>query len=161
MLGNQSYHVSTSMDMNTIRPVTCQNPAGCLSGGTRPARERVTVGQGKEYIPGGDTSQSVCRLHANLDVFRYCQLTPRPASSPRRRTASARFNSRSSCCSELHSPRPRGGVDAPSAAQAQTGWSDRRNVAPSFYRGFALTGSRFAPPLLCEEGECVSRRYRP
>ena len=52
-VGNQSYHVSTSMDVNTIRPVICQNPAGCLSGGTRPARERVTVPQGTEYIPVG------------------------------------------------------------------------------------------------------------
>jgi hypothetical protein len=52
-VGNQSYHVSTSMDMNTIRPVICQNPAGCLSGGTRPASARVTVPQGTEYIPVG------------------------------------------------------------------------------------------------------------
>jgi len=52
-VGNQSYHVSTSMDVNTIRPVICQNPAGCLSGGTRPASQRVTVPQGTEYIPVG------------------------------------------------------------------------------------------------------------
>src|SRR5262245_20321055 len=52
-VGNQSYHVSTSMDMNTIRPVICQNPAGCLSGGMRPAGQRVTVPQGTEYIPVG------------------------------------------------------------------------------------------------------------
>jgi len=52
-VGNQSYHVSTSMDTNTIRPVICQNAAGCLSGGTRPARERVTVPQGTEYISVG------------------------------------------------------------------------------------------------------------
>src|SRR5262249_57388441 len=52
-VGNQSYHISTSMDVNTIRPVTCQNPAGCLSGGTRPAAQRVMVAQGTEYIPVG------------------------------------------------------------------------------------------------------------
>jgi len=52
-VGNQSYHVSTSMDVNTIRPVICQNPAGCLSGGTRPARLRVMVAKGTEYIPVG------------------------------------------------------------------------------------------------------------
>ena len=52
-VGNQSYHVSTSMDVNTIRPVICQSPAGCLSGGTRPAAQRVTVPQGMEYIPVG------------------------------------------------------------------------------------------------------------
>ncbi|PYS49556.1 MAG: hypothetical protein DMG13_23210 [Acidobacteria bacterium] len=52
-MGNQSYHVSTSMDMNTIRPVICQNPAGCLSGGVLSAARRVTVPQGTEYIPVG------------------------------------------------------------------------------------------------------------
>ncbi|HYR92010.1 MAG TPA: carboxypeptidase regulatory-like domain-containing protein [Terriglobia bacterium] len=52
-VGNQSYHVSTSMDMNTIRPVICQTPAGCLSGGVLPAARRATVPQGTEYIPVG------------------------------------------------------------------------------------------------------------
>jgi len=52
-VGNQSYHISTSMDMNTIRPVICNSPAGCLSGGLRPASQRVTVPQGTEYIPVG------------------------------------------------------------------------------------------------------------
>ena len=53
---------------------------------------------------------------------------------------------------------PRGGVDAPSEAKAQTGLreararegeasiEDRRNVSAE------LTPRRFAPPLLCEEG---------
>ena len=50
-VGHQSYHLSTSVDNNTIRPEVCQNPAGCLSGGVRPARFRVTVPQGTEYIP--------------------------------------------------------------------------------------------------------------
>jgi len=52
-VGHQSYHLSTSMDVNTIKPVICDNPAGCLSGGTRNARFRVTVPQGTEYIPVG------------------------------------------------------------------------------------------------------------
>jgi hypothetical protein len=52
-VGHQSYHLSTSMDVNTIRPLTCENPAGCLSGGTRAARFRVTVPQGTEYVPVG------------------------------------------------------------------------------------------------------------
>jgi hypothetical protein len=52
-VGNQSYHISTSMDMNTIRPAICNNSTGCLSGGLRPASQRVTVPQGTEYIPVG------------------------------------------------------------------------------------------------------------
>ncbi len=52
-VGHQSYHLSTSTDLNTIRPVICDNPAGCVSGGTRAARFRVTVPQGTEYIPVG------------------------------------------------------------------------------------------------------------
>src|SRR5256885_11768000 len=32
-VGSQSYHVSTTMDVNTIQPLTCDNPAGCLAGG--------------------------------------------------------------------------------------------------------------------------------
>jgi hypothetical protein len=50
-VGHQSYHLSTSMDLNTIKPVICDSPAGCLSGGTRATRFRVTVPQGTEYIP--------------------------------------------------------------------------------------------------------------
>jgi hypothetical protein len=52
-VGHQSYHLSTSMDVNTIKPVKCDNAAGCLSGGVRAARFRVTVPQGTEYIPVG------------------------------------------------------------------------------------------------------------
>jgi hypothetical protein len=54
-IGSQSYHVATQVDMNSIQPLRCENPAGCLSGGTRPARLRVTVPQGTEYIPAGAT----------------------------------------------------------------------------------------------------------
>jgi hypothetical protein len=52
-VGSQSYHISTSMDLNTIRPVICQNAAGCLSGGVLSAARRATVPQGTEYIPVG------------------------------------------------------------------------------------------------------------
>ena len=51
-VGSQSFHVPTAMDMNTIRPVRCENPAGCLAGGilgplsgTRFPRESITSRQ--------------------------------------------------------------------------------------------------------------------
>src|SRR5207249_1497440 len=50
-VGSQSYHVSTTMDMNTIQPLRCDNPAGCLAGGSLPASQRKVVPQGIEYIP--------------------------------------------------------------------------------------------------------------
>jgi Carboxypeptidase regulatory-like domain len=52
-VGHESYHLSTSMDMNTIKPVICNDAAGCMSGGTRASGFRVTVPQGTEYIPVG------------------------------------------------------------------------------------------------------------
>src|SRR5881296_252936 len=52
----RNYHVPTPMDVNTIRPVKCENPAGCLSGGTRAARFQVRVPQGTEYVPVGTRS---------------------------------------------------------------------------------------------------------
>ncbi|MGH9785796.1 MAG: hypothetical protein ACRD88_16610, partial [Terriglobia bacterium] len=58
-VGSQSYHVSTSMDMNTIRPLRCENPAGCLAGGTLSAANRNTVPQGTEYIPVGSRPNPV------------------------------------------------------------------------------------------------------
>jgi len=51
-VGHESYHLSTSMDLNTIKPVICDSSAGCLSGGTR-TKYVVTVPQGTEYIPVG------------------------------------------------------------------------------------------------------------
>src|SRR5881296_1561288 len=33
-VGSQSYHLPAAVDMNTIPPVRCTNPAGCLAGGT-------------------------------------------------------------------------------------------------------------------------------
>ncbi|MGH9782878.1 MAG: carboxypeptidase regulatory-like domain-containing protein, partial [Terriglobia bacterium] len=52
-VGSQSYHLSTSMDMNAIRPLRCENPAGCLAGGVNDAANRATVPQGTEYVPVG------------------------------------------------------------------------------------------------------------
>src|SRR5437879_6341130 len=47
-----------------------------------------------------------------------------------------------------HSPPRRGGEDAPSEAKAQTGWSDRRNVAVEL----TTPALRATPPL--RGGEC-------
>src|SRR5262245_26952050 len=51
-VGSQSYHVSTTMDMNTIQPVTCENAASCQAGGVL-ATARSTVQQGSLYVPVG------------------------------------------------------------------------------------------------------------
>src|SRR5881397_637532 len=50
-VGSQSYHISTTMDANTIQPLRCENPAGCLAGGVLPANQRNVVPQGTEYVP--------------------------------------------------------------------------------------------------------------
>jgi hypothetical protein len=52
-MGHQAYHISTSVDQNTILSVRCENPAGCLAGGTLAASQRNVVPQGTEYIPVG------------------------------------------------------------------------------------------------------------
>ena len=52
-VGSQSYHISSTVDMNTIQPLRCENPAGCLAGGVLPASQRRIVAQGTEYIPVG------------------------------------------------------------------------------------------------------------
>ncbi len=61
-VGSQSYHVSTTMDVNTIQPLKCDNPAGCLAGGTLAARSPspqdpcgipCRVPQGTVYVPWG------------------------------------------------------------------------------------------------------------
>ena len=65
-VGHESYHVSTSLDKNTIRPIVCDNPAGCRSGGTRPARFQVTVPQGTLYVPVGPNGASATRPNPYL-----------------------------------------------------------------------------------------------
>jgi hypothetical protein len=52
-VGSQSYHVTTGVDMNTIRPAICEDPAGCRSGGRLSSSQRATVPQGTEYVPVG------------------------------------------------------------------------------------------------------------
>jgi len=50
-VGSQSYHISSTVDMNTIEPLRCENPAGCLAGGLLSARSIVP--QGTDYVPVG------------------------------------------------------------------------------------------------------------
>jgi hypothetical protein len=56
-VGSQSYHTSLSEDANTAPPQVCQNPQGCISGGTAtngnpvPVAQRVLVPQGTTYMP--------------------------------------------------------------------------------------------------------------
>jgi hypothetical protein len=52
-IGSQSYHVSTTTDANTIQPLNCDNPAGCLAGGVLAANQRSVVPQGTLYVPVG------------------------------------------------------------------------------------------------------------
>src|SRR5438552_7841199 len=52
----------------------------------------------------------------------------------------------SACVNSSYSPPRRGGVDAP---KAQTGWSDRQNIAPEL----TTPALRATPPL--RGGECV------
>src|SRR5439155_4580195 len=60
----------------------------------------------------------------------------------------------------MYSPPRRGREAAPlkkcreATKVAQTGWSERRNVSPN------RPPRRFAPPLLCEEGNALHIRYR-
>src|SRR5881296_1842359 len=52
-VGSQSYHISSTVDMNTIEPLRCDNPAGCQAGGVLPASQRKVVPQGTTYVPVG------------------------------------------------------------------------------------------------------------
>jgi len=67
-VGSQSYHVSTTMDVNTIQPLKCDNPAGCLAGGVLAPRAPspqdpcgipCRVPQGTEYVPWGATAPNM------------------------------------------------------------------------------------------------------
>ncbi|HEY7337021.1 MAG TPA: carboxypeptidase regulatory-like domain-containing protein [Bryobacteraceae bacterium] len=48
-VGSHGYHGFLNIDPNTVPPQTCDNPAGCIAGGTGAARS--TVPQGARYIP--------------------------------------------------------------------------------------------------------------
>ena len=50
-VGSQAYHVVTAVNLNMARPQVCSDPAGCLSGGIRPANQAVRVPQGTTYMP--------------------------------------------------------------------------------------------------------------
>src|SRR5881409_425319 len=52
-VGSQSYHISATVDMNTIQPLRCENPAGCQAGGVLPMTQRSLVPQGTDYVPVG------------------------------------------------------------------------------------------------------------
>jgi hypothetical protein len=52
-VGHQSYHLPTAVDINSIRPVKCEDTAGCLSGGILAAGSQVRVPRGTEYVPVG------------------------------------------------------------------------------------------------------------
>src|SRR5437867_4375321 len=54
-VGSQSYHLPAAVDTNTIPPVRCQNPAGCLAGGILAASHWNIVPQGTDYTPAGLT----------------------------------------------------------------------------------------------------------
>ena len=54
-VGSQSYHLPAAVDMNTMPPVRCENPAGCLAGGILQDAQWNTVPQGTDYIPAGAT----------------------------------------------------------------------------------------------------------
>ena len=48
-VGSQAYHMQVGLDSNTVRPLICDNPAGCVSGGVGSARGLVP--NGAEYLP--------------------------------------------------------------------------------------------------------------
>ena len=56
-VGSQSYHTPLSMDANSPYPVVCEDPNGCISGGTTtsgqpvPVAQRVVVPKGTLYHP--------------------------------------------------------------------------------------------------------------
>jgi len=58
-VGSQSYHTPLSENANTAPPQVCNNPQGCVSGGTTasgnpvPAAQRVIVPMGTTYMPPG------------------------------------------------------------------------------------------------------------
>lgn len=51
-VGSQGYHLEVGLDANTVRPVVCDNQAGCTSGGV--GSVSGTVPQGAEYLPWGN-----------------------------------------------------------------------------------------------------------
>jgi hypothetical protein len=52
-VGSQSYHTNLTLDTNVAPPKVCQNPQGCVSGGTLAANQRGLVPQGATYMAPG------------------------------------------------------------------------------------------------------------
>src|SRR5947208_3550909 len=61
-VGSQSYHLPANVDTNSMLPLRCDNPTGCLAGGTLAARAPspqdpcgipCRVPQGSDYFPWG------------------------------------------------------------------------------------------------------------
>jgi len=58
-VGSQSYHTNVAQNLNVAPPVVCQNPQGCISGGTTaggmpvPVSQQRIVPQGTLYMPAG------------------------------------------------------------------------------------------------------------
>ena len=57
-VGSQSYHTPTTFSSNVAPPLVCQDPQGCISGGTTtgsgtpvPVSQRAVVSQGTIYMP--------------------------------------------------------------------------------------------------------------
>ena len=50
-VGSFATHQFVNKDSNSIHPVVCDDPAGCVSGGNIAAASRGRVAQGQEYIP--------------------------------------------------------------------------------------------------------------
>ncbi len=58
-VGSESYHTNITQNANVAPPVLCQNPQGCISGGTTatgapvPVSQQAVVPQGTLYMPPG------------------------------------------------------------------------------------------------------------
>src|SRR5206468_10891540 len=54
-VGSQSYHTPLSLDANSAYPIVCQDPQGCISGGTTTGGNPVPVNQ-RVLVPKGTLS---------------------------------------------------------------------------------------------------------
>src|SRR5262249_18905862 len=58
-VGSQSYHTNVTQNLNVAPPLVCQDPQGCISGGTTaggnpvPVNQRAVVPQDTLYMPPG------------------------------------------------------------------------------------------------------------
>ena len=74
-VGSESYNVVTGTGLNVAQPQVCSDPAGCLSGGIRPANQAVRVPQGTTYMPStppvpcGPNYPASCTLQMRPNPF--------------------------------------------------------------------------------------------